>query len=468
MAGQGHPAADRLRLYLRELKPGARALLVSELERGLLHGTAPAGSEMMLAELRRSLRDGSVRVSRFDDNARLFFQPLEPFLVDDGPEHRHRGRIARSALEPIWLWINNSLMPEDGKAYAARVDDALLDGDSGKAEHAARNFQDLVLRRIQRLLETASDKDRGRLSVQLGTSRAADDVQTLHGILSARDNLAMFGALLPGHISSFGGEPLDTVQSQLEATLGGKKDSLVYGLLLLMGRLAAPWQLIRLATKAAGGDNTKRIAETPYVATIDIVLEEVDRRVRELAGDLKSGRGVAVSALLKDIHDALRGLRSELDLPQDSTWSRQLAHLHANISKLLTAEIEMMPGRVRRLVRPRPSKEISPNSTLDPHEVQDTEALIVFVLTCRKYASELAINEVTQRTCSELQHLLDTGTRALLDAVRIASPTERTFRLSQVNAAVGFCAKVFGQEYAALLAKAAEVASHAERKLARG
>ena len=94
--------------------------------------------------------------------------------------------------------------------------------------------------------------------------------------------------------------------------------------------------------------------------------------------------------------------------------------------------------------------------------------LIIFVLTCRKYASELAINEVTQRTFNELQHLLDTGTRALLDAVRGASPTERRFRLSQVNAAVRFCATVFGQEYVSLLAKAAEVASHAERELARG
>ena len=466
MASQGQPAADRLRLYLRELKPGARALLISELERGLLHGNAPVGSEMMLAELRRSLREGSARVSRFDDNARLFFQPLEPFLVDDDPEHRHRGRIARSALEPIWLWINNALIPADAKAYAVMVDDALLAGDSNKAESAAREFQDRVLRGIQKLLENASDRDRGRLSVQLGTSRAADDVQTLRGILGARDNLSMLGVLLPGHISSFGGLVLDAVQSQLEAALGGKKD-LLYGLLLLMGRLATPWQLIRLATKAAGGDDTKRMAETPYVVTIDIVLEEVDRRVRELAGDLKSGRGIAVSALLKEVHDALRGLRSELDLPQDSSWSKQLAVLHADIARLLTAEIELMPGRVRRLVRPRPSKEISPNSALDPHEVQETEALIVFVLTCRKYASELAINEVTQRTFNELQHLLDTGTRTLLDAVRVASPTERTFRLSQVNAAVRFCAKVFGQDYAALLAKAVEVASHAEPKLVR-
>jgi hypothetical protein len=40
-------------------------------------------------------------------------------------------------------------------------------------------------------------------------------------------------------------------------------------------------------------------------------------------------------------------------------------------------------------------------------------------------------------------------------------------RQSQVDAAVRFCAKVFGQEYASLLAKAAEVASlDHERKVA--
>jgi hypothetical protein len=259
---------------------------------------------------------------------------------------------------------------------------------------------------------------------------------------------------------------VDAVQAQLDGTLGNQDHLFLYALLLLMARLGAPWQLIRLATKAAGGDNTKWIAETPYVTTLDIVLEEVDRRVRELAGDLKSGRGIAVSALLKDVHDALRGLRTELDLPQDSSWSKQLATLHSDIAKLLSAEIELMPGRVRRLVRPRPSKEIAPNSRLDPHEIEDTEALIMFVLTCRKYASQLAINEVTQRSFNELQHLLDSGTRALLDALRSAPPHERMFRLSQVDAAVRFCGKVFGQEYASLLSKAAEVAAHAERKSA--
>lgn len=466
MPGQGHPAAEKLRAYLRQLKPGARALLISELERGMLHGSSPEGAEMVLAELRRSLREGSVRITRFDDNARLFFHPLEPFLVDDVPDHRHLGRIARTTLEPIWLWINNTLMPEDARAYALLVDDAMLAGDFGRAEQAAHEFQDRVLRRIRKMLDSATDRDRGRLSVELHTSRAVDDVKTLCEILSGRDALAKLGMELPGYVNTFGGSVVDSVQAQLDETLGNQDHLFVYALLLLMARLAAPWQLIRLATKVAGGDDTKRIAETPYVVTIDIVLEEVDRRVRELAGDLRSGRGIAVSALLKEVHDALRGLRSELDLPSDSSWSRQLATLHADIAKLLSGEIELMPGRVRRLVRPRPSKEIGPNSRLDPHEIEETEALIVFVLTCRKYSSQLAINEVTQRSFNELQHLLDSGTRALLDALRTAPVHERMFRLSQVDAAVRFCGKVFGQEYASLLSKAAEVASHAERKSA--
>jgi hypothetical protein len=137
------------------------------------------------------------------------------------------------------------------------------------------------------------------------------------------------------------------------------------------------------------------------------------------------------------------------------------------VSKLLSSEIELTPGRVRRLVRPRPSKEVAPGAVLDADEVAEVEAMVGFVVACRNYASELAINEVTQRTFSGLQQFLDSGTRMLLDALRGANAAERPFRQSQADAAVRFCAQVFGQEYAALLAKAAEVASHDhERKAA--
>jgi hypothetical protein len=467
MAGQVEHAAEKLRSYLRELKPGARALLIAELERGLLHGTSPAGAELVLTELRRSLRDGSSQSARFGDPARLFFQPIEPFLVDDTPDHKHRGRIARAALEPLWLWIGNTLIPGEAKPYVEEVDQALMTGDTDGAESLAHGFQDRVAGRITEMLVSADDKERRRLSVQLGTARAFDDVKALCGILNSRDGLAILATQLPGHINSLAGAVLESVKVQLDAPAAAKSDLFLCSLVLVMSKLAAPWQLIRLATRAAGSDDAKRIAETPYAVAVDIVLEEVDRRVRELAADLKSGRGIAVSALLKEVHDALRGLRSELDLPSESAWGKQLIALRGEVSKTLTAEIELMPGRVRRLIRPRPSKEIAANSKLNADEVTETESLIGFVAACRNYASELAINEITQRTFNELQQFLETGTHALLDALRAASPGERAFRQSQADAAVRFCAKVFGQEYASLLAKAAEVASHDhERKAA--
>lgn len=467
MAGQAETAADKLRSYLRALKPGARALLIAELERGLLHGSSPAGAEMVLAELRRSLREGATKSARFDDPARLFFQAIEPFLVDDGPDHRHRGRIARSALEPMWLWIANTLVPDEAKEYGAQIEQALTAGDTDMAEQQSRVFQDRVVARITQMLDGADDRERRRLSVQLGTARALEDVQALLGILQCRDALAMLAAQLPGHVNALTGPALDGVKGQTDAATATKPDMLLYALILVLSKLAAPWHLIRLATKAAGSDDAKRIGETPYAIAVQIVLEEIDRRVRELSADLKSGRGIAVAALLKEVHDALRGLRSEIDMPSESAWGRQLAAVRAEVSKILTSEIELMPGRVRRLIRPRPAKEIVPGSKLDADDVTETEALIGFVAACRNYASELAINEVTQRVFKELQTFLDTGTRTLLDALRRAEGPDRPFRQSQVDAAVRFCAKVFGQEYASLLAKAAEVASHDhERKAA--
>ncbi|MGZ5822197.1 MAG: hypothetical protein ACXWI1_12020, partial [Croceibacterium sp.] len=398
--------------------------------------------------------------------ARLFFQPLEPFLVDDVPDHKHRGRIARSALEPLWLWVSNTLIPEETKAYVVHVEHALMAGDTDSAEAQARYFQDLVAARITPMLEGSDDKERRRLNVQLGTSRALDDVKSLRGILHSRDGLATIGAQLPGHITSLTGPVLESVKAQLDSPVAVKSDLFLYSLVLVMSKLAAPWQLLRLATRAANSDSAKRIAETPYAVAVQIVLEEVDRRVRELAADLKSGRGIAVSALLKEVHDAMRGLRSELDLPPESAWGRQLSTLRADVSRILTAEIELMPGRVRRLIRLRPAKEIVAGSRLDADDVTETEALVGFVTTCRNYASELAINEVTQRTFGELQHYLETGAPTLVEALRGASSGERAFRQSQVDAAVRFCAKVFGQEYATTLAKAAEVASQdRERKV---
>ena len=464
----GVETIERLRSYLRELSPQARALLIGEFERSLLRGDEASGTDLVLQELRRIVRDQREGVPRVGHCARLFFKPIEPFIVDDRADHAHPGRIARRSLEMLWTWVRRDVLPKDAKALADGVNEALLAGDESSAEQLARAFQDKAAAAITATLaESANDdKVRRRVLAQIGTPRAAEDATALKCVLAGRDALEALAAHLPLRISNLANSELDEYTALIEET-SRDGELFIYALLTVMARLAAPWQAIRFGVKAAGSDTAARVAETHYGVTVTIVLAELERMVGELRDDLRSGAGVAVGALLKSIHDAARGLRTELDLPVDSTWGRALAAQRAQIGELLRSEIESAPRKMRLLLRARPSTEIRPNSALESSEVAETEALIGFVSNCRCFASELAINEMTQRTFSEIQQYLDSGTRALLDGLRHAGEVDRSFRQSQVDAAVRFCAKAFGTEYAALLTKAAEVAGSAERMTAR-
>ena len=468
MAG-AETTVERLRQFLRELSPGACSLLTSELERSVLRGEEVTGADLVLQELRRILREQRDGALRIEDSAQLLFKPLEPFLVDDRGDHKHPGRVARSSLEALWNWIQRDLLPNDANDLAADVSEAMLAGDRPRTERLARIFQDRVAAAIEATFSAAEDDEklRRRTLQQIGTPRAGEELAALKCALKGRDVLASLSARLPLQIGNLANDQLEECKTLIESAAARDGELFLYALLTVMNRMTAPWQLIRLGVKAAGSDTAARVAETHYGVAVNIVLAELERMVAELRDDLRCGQGIAVGALLKTIYDSARGLRTELALPVDSTWGRALAAQRTQISDLLRAEIESTPSRVQRLLRPRPSREIRPNSVLDPNEVAEAEALVEFVGICRYFAGELAINEMTQRTLTELRQYLDNGTRALLESLRHAGEADRSFRQSQVDAAVRFCAKVFGREYAALLGKAAEVAGAAESRAAR-
>jgi len=457
----GADTIERLQDYLRALTPPARAMLLAEFERSLLRGEDLGAAEIVLQELRRIVRDQQAGPPRIGHTARLFFKPLEPFLVDDLGQHRHPGRIARASLEPLWLWIGRDLLPRDTAEMDDLINTALQAGDEEKAQYLIRTLQDRAAAALTESMRTAATDEqmRRRILAQIGTQRAEEDAQTLRCVLKARDGLNAMQARLPVQVGNLSAKSLDEYKALIEKTGAPGTDLFLYSLLTVRSRLAAPWQLIRFGVKAAGSDTAARVAETPYGVSVNIVLSELERQVLELRDDLRSGRGVASGALLKTIHDSARGLRTELDLPVDSTWGRALSGLRGQIGETLRAEIESMPGRVRRLLRIRSAANITPQSTVDAQDAAETEALVSFVGACRNFAGELAINEMTQRAYSDLQQFLDGNMSSLLDALRQSGPGERTFRKSQVDVAVRLCGLVFGKDYAAQFARAAEVAA---------
>jgi hypothetical protein len=469
MANDGQ-SVERLRDYLRNLKPEARSMLVQELERGLLRGDDNPGNQFVLEELRRTIRAAAQPVPRIGDAARLFFTPFEPFLFDGRPDHKRIGRIARASLEPIWQWIGRDLIPAEAKALGEDINRALLADDMTKADRLIRALHERAVLRMRDTLAMVGSDERAqrRLAIQVGTPQAIEDVATLLHILDIRDVLSGLAARLPTNIRAFDREAVDQVKSHLDAAASAKtldafaarkNDVIRYGLIMVMNRMMAPWQLIRIATRAADSDDSARIAETPYAVAVTLALGELESAVGELRAEFKAGR--SVTSILKDLHDAMRGLRSEIDLSVDSAWSSQLSAIRSDVSNLLKPEIEATPARLRRLLRAPKNKELGPGSTVDSGDVDAVDARVEFVSACRSYAGELALSEVTGRAYLELTHYLETGTEVLLDSLRHAGDGDRRFRQSQVDAAIRLCRTLFGKDYAAMLAKAADVVAQA-------
>jgi hypothetical protein len=321
----GGQPLERLRDFLRQLSPSARALLIAELERALLRGDEVPGGDLVLQEVRRAVRESSEQAPRIDNAARLFFRSVEPFLIDDRSSLKHPCRVARTSIEPIWAWIRRDLVVTDAETFAEEVNNAVIAGDVATCELLTCTFQDRVAKHIQDALAGAQDdeKARRRLNGQLGNARVLEDVRDLCEILKARDALALIGDRLPGHIRNFADAQLDGAKALLDSPVVRRDGILPYALIMVMSRLAAPWQLIRIATRAAGTDDAARVGATPYASAVSIVLADIERMVAELKVDLRHGGSVAVTSLLKSIHDAARGLRTELDLDVEPSTHRR-------------------------------------------------------------------------------------------------------------------------------------------------
>ncbi|MBI3433516.1 MAG: hypothetical protein HY056_00310 [Proteobacteria bacterium] len=436
---------DKLRAMFREMKPELRAKVISELERSGLRGETMRGMEAVLSELRASVRGSGVKAERFANPTRLFFGAVDPFVIDASAEHAYPGRIARASLDPAWAWIGRDLIPDEANAYFERASAFLAAGDLANAEAAALALQDLVVLRFgQALAAVKDDMAHRRLAFQIGSARGLDDMGKIVAVLAARDALTAFAARLPHRTAVLVDDQLEATKALMDSSISTRPNCLPYLLALVMQRLQSPWQLVRLATLAAESDSPARVAATPYSIAIDIVMSEVEQQVRQLKRDLKGGQGKSVADLLRLIHDAVRGLRSDIDLSGDSAWSRQLAAIRGDAAGTLKPELDSIPGRVRRVLRARSPREAAQAAGISASEVTEIEELIDLLCACRNFAGELAVSEVTLRSHSELQHYLETSAQTLMEAARSSTGTDQKLRQSQFDASVRFCARLFG------------------------
>ena len=375
----GQTPNERLREYLAQLPPQSQALLMREFERAIERGEDAVVANFVLEQLRQIVRGSDEPTRpRTDDPARLLFRPLEPFLIE-GNFPRRPGQIRRASLLPMWQWLIRDGAPDQAHEFEAALDRARDTEKSPALEAAVGAFQRAAADAIAKLV---ADGDRRALA-RVGGPDVLEDLLPIGAILQAREAMDTLNGRLPTHFRLFAESQVVSVGLSLNVPSLQTPQLLPFAMSLVMQRLSAPWQIIRLAIKMAASDDEIRVAATPYGIAVTIALHDLSYLAAVLRTDIRRGQFDNVSELLKTLHDGVRGLRTELDLRNDSTWGKQLTSIRAEISNALQSEIDSVPGRVRRILRQRADKDISIGSRVDSTEVDEAVALIDFVAVCR-------------------------------------------------------------------------------------
>ena len=355
--------ASELKQYLAQFAPQVRGRLLAELER--LHGlgeTTPS-TEELIALLRAEFREPGQGPERIGEPARLFFQPLEAVLIDGAPERANSGQIARGSLGPIWSLLKTELLTTMAREFVTNVSKVMV--NPKEAEKLAAAFQKKALGYLDGTLRSAEGgvMVRSALRMYTGSPAIFDDLVKMFTVFRASAALAALDRALPPKIVKLEDRALANVVKQLNAVKAKNADAVPFALTIVARRLATPWQLMNLATKAVESKAPAAIAATPYALAVSMVLDQMDDKRLLLAVALKDNRVIVAKAILRDIYAIETALKAQIELG-DSDWSGRLRDLMAAVAAALDAEVERSRTNCGNLTHVLASADLRPTLSL--------------------------------------------------------------------------------------------------------
>jgi hypothetical protein len=231
----------------------------------------------------------------------------------------------------------------------------ILADRQSEIRQAADAFQAKVIRYLEGMFAspTGAGQIRTGLAIYTSSQTAFEDLRKMFIVLTARDALAAFIGALPSKIEQFEGESLTAVVELLDPFAERYPPALPFALTLVASRLKEPWQLIRLATKAARSKNVSDIAAVPYAIAISMVLDRIDDKFTAFRKALTQRQILVSRDILVEIYDAEHALRVRLDRLETSDWGRRLDDLIGAVTAAVDVEKNSLPKDVRHVLGSR-------------------------------------------------------------------------------------------------------------------
>ncbi|MBD8893477.1 hypothetical protein [Roseibium litorale] len=464
--------SNKIRSYLQDLSPKAVEGLVRSLERARAEGATDPHYELILTVSAQMLRqvqpdDLGNRIWRVRQSQvqRKFFQPLEEFLITEFLPTKQEGRIHRDMLDRVWTWLGRDLLPSDVKkvldlALRPKVSDDKLDMLVANLRKTALDAMSDALHQIER-----SDKERRRLSIEVGGERGIADLKDINKIFGAEDWLMPLLQVVPETLNDKKFRADTSILRIVQRCSERFPDHVPVVAVALMERADSPSDLACLAGRLANSNDAKVISASRFAPFVDVVLSEAER-LNVLAQDHRKYNPdpVAFSMALSDYHTLVKGLEQDLELSHSSTWHKRLSETKREISAAVTGELQNAMGAVRRSLQV-PKADSEGVLQIDNASIDEAVRALRTAVMVKNASETFAVNDIGKRTRQVIEQTLEIVTRSLISDLGNQPDQSLKAHLSAVDTAIMLSEIYFGGDYAAQLRRSRQTAIEKQRTL---
>ncbi|WP_319771949.1 hypothetical protein [Breoghania sp.] len=463
----------KVRSYLGALSRNACDMLIRNLEASRERGDLDPQFELILEAARPLLRkrafDNQPRAHRRNLLKRAIFLPLEPFLIAEQLPRKLPGRILRSTLDPMWIWLDRDVMPES----IAEAQELLAkeDYDAEVVGRTAERLRGLAVSAIADVLDEAEGPGvaRQRVAYRVGGEPVLNEFSDIYGILKADPVLEGFSAQLPPVLTrrSFASGDAAKAREQVVAAIRNVVEAhpeyVGWISAILLWRCDDPVLLVRMAAGAAGIAKPQTIQSSLYAGMVDTALSELRRYVLMAQGassatdtsDLDHGvewQSEAVVVAISRYHDQLRELRAGIDLRDVSQWRNEMVEINRDMAEIIAREISAAHRQVHAALEvPEPDEtgQIKPNPMAAAIAYR---TLRVLYIAC-KNPDLLGVSDAVIRSRRAIEQVLDMASKSLVDELRNAVGPRREALKDSLERVVSYASIVFGHDYVEILKK---------------
>jgi len=450
----------QLKSLLGMLPGPAAAKLARAVEIDRLAGGRMLPHETIMDALRPALR-GVEQAARTPTPLRLFCRPFEDLIAEHPAKEKIKGRIARASIAPVWSWLQK-LIPAAAAAYAAEVTAlAVTQRSDGALDHASAFWEEAAA-----ALRGAIAKDRKAARIALCNDCVLGDAEEMALLLQVGPELVEIQNLLPRPAAQLSEELLWSLREVHDRLVAKLPDAAPYVAVVAMGRLARPWEALKLAQLVSRRSEDTLIANTDMGLVGDLLFADIEqngaavRNARHPMFDVE-----ALIEHLARFTEMSSSIVKEIDIRRDGKWGKRLLKDRAAVAETMEGFMERAPKEVAAMLPVQKNGSFGGGPKIadfsKPVDAEKAERGLRYarlIVGCASYAATGSFAAAQKDALDEASQYLRAYNEDLVREMRAAEPARRAVIEHQFELAAELTALLFSAEEADLLRRRAKAA----------